>query len=210
MKIKPSKNVRLKTPRFMIIGYARVSTLEQNLDLQIDALNQAGCEKIFVDRATGANMNRPALQEALEFMRTGDRLIIWKMDRLGRSMLDCLKFLDELKQAGTNLTSLTEHCGTGTASEQLLMALLMSFAQHERNLIVERTRAGLEAARARGRYGGRPKKLTPQQEKGLAAMAANPAISISEIAEAFNISRPSVYAYLKRLSKAMPAPVPVN
>lgn len=188
----------------MIIGYARVSTLEQNLDLQIDALNQAGCEKIFVDKATGANMSRPALAEALQFMRAGDRLIIWKMDRLGRNMLDCLKFLEELKQTGINLSSLTEGCGTGTASEQLLMALLMSFAQHERNLIIERTRAGLEAARARGRYGGRPKKLTPQQEKGLAAMAAKPEISIGEIAEAFGISRPCVYSYIKRLAVTVP------
>lgn len=183
----------------MNIGYARVSTLEQNLDLQIDALKQAGCEKIFVDKATGANMNRPALNEALQFMRAGDRLIIWKMDRLGRNMLDSLKFLDQLKETGSFLTSLTECCGTGTPTEQLLMSLLMSFAQHERNVLIERTRAGLEAARARGRVGGRPKKLSPQQEKGLAAMAANPDISIGEIAEAFGISRPSVYSYIKRL-----------
>lgn len=184
----------------MLIGYARVSTLEQNLDLQLDALKQAGCEKVFIDKATGANMDRPALNEALHFLRAGDRLVIWRMDRLGRNMFDCLKFLDELKQSGCFLLSLTEGCGTGTATEQLLISLLTSFAELDRNLLIERTRAGLVAARAQGRFGGRPRKLTPQQEKGLAAMAANPDLSIGEIAEVFGISRPSVYSYLKRLS----------
>ena len=189
----------------MKVGYARVSSDDQNLDLQLDALNNVGCERIFRDEISGATINRPGLTDALQFLRAGDTLVIWKLDRLGRNTLQMLDLLHQFENQKILFSSLTEGIDTGTPGGKLIFTILSSFAQYEREILKERTRAGLTAARARGRYGGRPRKLSPQQEKGLAAMAANPEISIGEIAEAFGISRPSVYSYLKRLSSP-PAP----
>ncbi|MCT7950000.1 recombinase family protein, partial [Ancylothrix sp. C2] len=182
----------------MNIGYARVSTNDQNLHLQLDALNKAGCEKIFTDEMTGSKMDRPGLDAALAYLREGDRLIIWKIDRIGRNSRGVLAFVDEIEAKGCFLSSITEGGGTGTPTEKFFLAMLTAFAELERGNLIERTNAGLAAARARGRFGGRPRKLSPQQEKGLLAMLANPENSISEIAEAFGLSRTSVYTYLKR------------
>lgn len=188
----------------MNIGYARVSTGEQNLNLQLDALQKAGCEKIFTDEMTGSKMDRPGLIAASAYLRKGDRLIIWKIDRIGRNSRGILAFIDEIEAKGCFISSLMEGVGTGTPTEKFFLTLLTAFAELERGNIIDRTRAGLEAARARGRFGGRPRKLSPQQEKALMAMISQPDISIGEIADAFSISRPSVYAYLKRLKKAAP------
>ena len=188
----------------MKIGYARVSTDDQNLDSQLDALNAAGCERIFRDEMSGANINRPGLTDALQFLRAGDTLVIWKLDRLGRNALQMLDLLYQFENQKILFASLTEGIDTGTAGGKLIFAILSSFAQYEREIIKERTRAGLEAARARGKFGGRPRKLTPQQEKGLLAMMANPENSICEIAQAFSISRASVYSYLKKQTKVVP------
>lgn len=189
----------------MKIGYARVSTDDQNLDSQLDALNAVGCERIFRDEMSGASIDRrPGLTDALQFLRAGDTLVIWKLDRLGRNVLQMLDLLNQFENQKILFASLTEGIDTGTPGGKLIFTILSSFAQYEREILKQRTLAGLAAARARGRYGGRPRKLSPQQEKGLAAMAANPEISIGEIAEAFNISRPCVYSYLKRLSSHRP------
>ena len=144
----------------MQIGYARVSTLDQNLDLQIDALNQAGCKKIFQEKITGIKLKREQLQNAIDYLRAGDVLVIWKLDRLGRSLKDLLLIVNELNQKEIGLKSLHENIDTTTPTGKLIFHIFASLAEFEKDVIKERTNAGLKAARARGRVGGRPKKLT--------------------------------------------------
>ena len=143
----------------MLIGYARVSTDDQKLNLQQDALHTAGCEKIFEDYLSGARATRPGLTSALEMARSGDTLVVWRLDRLGRSLKDLIQLTETLKQKSIGLQSLQESIDTTTSSGQLIFHLFGALAEFERNLIRERTNAGLTAARARGRLGGRPKAL---------------------------------------------------
>jgi DNA invertase Pin-like site-specific DNA recombinase len=177
----------------MLIGYARVSTLEQNLDLQIDALEKAGCEKIFTDKMSGAKA-RPGLDEALAFLRPGDVLVVWKLDRLGRRTVKLIQLIEELKERGIGFKSLSNAIDTTTPEGMFIYRISSSFAELERDLARERTMAGLNAARARGRLGGRPRKLKGKQAELAAAMLKDPNNSIDEVCEAFpNVSRRTLY-----------------
>ena len=146
----------------MLVGYARVSTLDQNLDLQIDALQGAGCERTFTDRTSGARADRPGLREALAFARQGDVLAVWKCDRLSRSLAHLIETVQELERRGIGFRSLAEGIDTGSAGGKIVFPIFAAIASVERTLIQERTRAGLAAARQRGRIGGRPKLLMPK------------------------------------------------
>jgi DNA invertase Pin-like site-specific DNA recombinase len=182
------------------IGYARVSTLEQNLDLQMDALIKAGCirKNIFVDKTSGAKAERPGLKECLEQLTIGDILVVWRLDRLGRSMTHLVSLIETLKEKKVGFRSLCDGAiDTTTTSGELVFNIFSSMAQFERQLIQERTQAGLAAARARGRKGGRP-KISGDHPKVIAAkrMHQDKHISIDEICNALEISRPSLYRYL--------------
>src|SRR5437867_7883649 len=154
----------------MLIGYARVSTNEQNLDLQRDALRKAGVrsKNIFTDKITGTKAERPGLTEALSHLREGDALVVWRLDRLGRSLKHLIETVTALQSTGVAFQSITENINTSTATGQLVLHIFGALAEFERNLITERTMAGLESARARGRKGGRP-RLDPSSSKVAAA-----------------------------------------
>lgn len=186
----------------MKIGYARVSTDDQRMDLQRDALTAAGCEKVFTDTASGAKAARPGLAEALAFARKGDVLVVWRLDRLGRSLPELVKVVGELEAAGVGFESVTERIGTSSAAGRLVFHVFAALAEFERRLIVERTHAGLEAARARGRKGGRP-ALPPEKVAAIQAMAAGNR-SVSEICKALKIGRSTLYKYAPGM-KAAPA-----
>ena len=181
----------------MRIGYARVSTQEQNLDLQKDALKRAGCKKIIEDVASGKTENRPGLARALELLREGDVLVVWRLDRLGRSLKHLIELMTELEQKKIGFQSLQESIDTTSPGGKLIFHMFGALAEFERNLIRERTRAGLEAARARGRKGGRPKKLS-EKERGLAVELYNQKKhGVDEICTALKISKPTLYAYIR-------------
>jgi DNA invertase Pin-like site-specific DNA recombinase len=170
------------TPKPMLIGYARVSTVDQNLALQRDALTEAGCQKIFTEQMSGAVTDRPALHDALEFARSGDTLIVWKLDRLARSMKQLIETVENLRVRGIGFRSLTEALDTTTAQGRLVFHMFGALAEFERSLIRERTQAGLAAARRAGRTGGRPPKLTDDDIEAAKAMLANPDIGVTQIA----------------------------
>jgi len=184
----------------MKFGYARVSTKEQELHLQLDALEQAGCAKIVQETFTGATKERPALQQLLGQLRAGDVVVIWKLDRLGRSLKDLIAIVNEIQEKGAGLQSLNDHIDTTTPQGKLTFHLFAALAEFERDIIRERTRAGLEAARARGRKGGRPKGLS-KKAKHTAMLAQSyyeaGELSIREICEVLSISRRTLYKYLR-------------
>jgi DNA invertase Pin-like site-specific DNA recombinase len=180
----------------MLIGYERVSTDDQNLALQQDALSAAGCEKIFSDKMSGAKADRPGLKAALEFARKGDTLVVWRLDRLGRSLKDLIALVEELESRKIGFCSLQEKIDTTTSGGKLIFHLFGALAEFERNLIRERTQAGLQAARARGRKGGRQQKLTPQQIEIGRTLAADPKRSVASICEHLGISRPTYYRHI--------------
>jgi DNA invertase Pin-like site-specific DNA recombinase len=183
------------------IGYARVSTGLQNLNLQEDRLNQYGCEKIFSDHISGAKSKRPGLDRAIEFARSGDTIVVWRLDRLGRNMADLITLVNELNNRGVSFHSLEENITMDKSSStgQLLFHLFAAFAEFERNLILERSSAGRIAARARGRYGGRPEKLNKQDLKLLKTLYDN-GTPIKTIAEQWKVSRTTIYRYLNKLN----------
>ena len=185
----------------MKIGYARVSTGLQNLDLQEDRLNQYGCEKIFSDHMSGSKSKRPGLDRAIEFARSGDTIVVWRLDRLGRNMADLITLVNELNNRGVSFHSLEENITMDKSSStgQLLFHLFAAFAEFERNLILERSSAGRIAARARGRYGGRPEKLNKQDLKLLKTLYDN-GTPIKTIAEQWKVSRTTIYRYLNKLN----------
>jgi len=185
----------------MKIGYARVSTYEQNLDLQKDALRQAGCEKIFVDHASGARTERPGLDQALEYIREGDVFCVWRLDRLGRSLKHLIEVVERLEKEGVGFVSLQEGFDTTTSGGKLIFQIFGALAEFERNLIRERTKAGLKAARARGRLGGRRPKLKPDQIETMKKMDEAGKLSVGEICRVFRISKPTFYAYRKKWQK---------
>lgn len=180
----------------MMIGYARVSTDDQNLDLQLDALRGAGCERIYSDKISGAKAERPELSRALEQARAGDTLVVWRLDRLGRSLQDLIARVNTLKERGVGFRSLTEQIDTTSAGGRLVFHLFGSLAEFERELIQERTKAGLSAARARGRVGGRKPKLTPAQAKHVRQLYDEHR-PLAEICELVGITKPTIYRYLR-------------
>jgi DNA invertase Pin-like site-specific DNA recombinase len=182
----------------MKIGYARVSTGDQNLDLQIDALTEAGCARIFQDVASGAKTARPGLDEALDYIRVGDTLVVWRLDRLGRSLSHLIKQVTELEEQGVGFQSLQEAIDTSTSGGKLIFHMFGALAEFERNLIRERTEAGLKAARARGRKGGRPKALDEKKTELLYKLYDEKQHSISEICDLLEISKTALYGYVRR------------
>ena len=184
----------------MQIGYARVSTKDQHLDLQLDALKSAGCETIFSDIASGAQTARQELTALLAQVRTGDVVVIWKLDRLGRSLPHLIEVVTTLLAKGVGLKSLHDPLDTTTAQGRLVFNLFASLAEFERDLIRERTQAGLQAARARGRLGGRPKGLAAAAKKKAIAVEAlykEGKLSVNDIAHNQGISKATLYSYLR-------------
>ena len=179
----------------MKIGYARISTADQNLDLQRDALEKADCGKIYQDVASGAKDERKGLADAIEFAREGDILTVWKLDRLGRSLKHLIETVNQLHEKGIGFASLQENIDTTTAGGKLIFHVFGALAEFERELIRERTNAGLTAARARGRTGGRPKKLTPEKIKIAQAMMNDRNIDIKTICKTLDISPNTLYRY---------------
>lgn len=173
----------------MNIGYARVSTFDQNTALQTDALNTAGCERIYQESASGASRERPELNRCLDTLRSGDTLTVWRLDRLGRSLKDLVGIITELEGRGVGFRSLTESIDTTTAGGKLVFHLFAALSEFERTLIQERTKAGLQAARARGRKGGRPPKLSASQINKARAMLLDPTITKTDVAKHFNVTR---------------------
>jgi DNA invertase Pin-like site-specific DNA recombinase len=176
----------------MLIGYARVSTHEQTLNLQQDALTTAGCTKIFTDTASGAKTERKGLEEALTYVRKGDTFVVWRLDRLGRSLSHLIATMTDLEERGIGFKSLTENIDTTTSGGKLIFHIFGALAEFERNLIRERTTAGLTAARARGKRGGRPKALTAKQ-RTIALDLYEKRHPIADICRTLKISKATLY-----------------
>lgn len=181
-----------------MIGYGRVSTEAQTLDLQVDALRKAGCNPIYTDTASGVRKaaERPELSNALKALRAGDTLTVWRLDRLGRSLSELLRIVDDLKARQINLRSLTESIDTSTPAGEMFLGVLAVISQFERALMIERTKEGMKAARARGRNGGRPRVLDDKQIAQLRILAADPSITVTSICEQFEISRSTFYKHV--------------
>ncbi|MGZ8216707.1 recombinase family protein [Methylomagnum sp.] len=180
----------------MLIGYARVSTDDQHLDLQRDALAGAGCPKLHEDREGGAKAARPGLALALEVLREGDTLVVWRLDRLGRSLKDLIALVEALEARGAGLRSLQENIDTTSSGGRLVFHLFGALAEFERALLRERTQAGLTAARARGRRDGRPKALDPAKRKLAVRLYRERQHTIAEICRLVGVSKPTLYSYL--------------
>lgn len=184
----------------MKIGYARVSTRDQHLDLQLAALKRAGCERVYQDVASGAKTTRPALDELLRQLRAGDVLVIWKLDRMGRSLKHLVELVGDLMTRKVGLLSLNDPVDTTNAQGRLVFNIFASLAEFERELIRERTNAGLTAARARGRVGGRPKGLPAQAEATAMAVETlylERRLSVNAIAKKLHIAKSTLYSYLR-------------
>ena len=180
----------------MLIGYARVSTRDQKPHLQLDALREAGCERIFEETASGARRDRPELTAALEFMRSGDSLVVWKLDRLARSTRQLLETVEALERRGIGLKILTQNMDTTSAGGRLIFTVFSAIAEFEREVIRERTRAGLDAARARGRKGGRPRALSDKDLKEARALLTDPEITVADVARRLGVGPSTLYRYL--------------
>ena len=181
----------------MLIGYARVSTTDQTLDLQKDALEKAGCARIFTDTASGSKAERTGLDEALSHLREGDTLVVWRLDRLGRSLPHLIETITTLNNRGIGFKSITEAIDTTTSGGKLIFHIFGALAEFERDIIRERTQASLNAARARGRKGGRPKSLTPKKAQMAEALYKDKNNTIDEICKTLNVSRATLYRYVK-------------
>jgi DNA invertase Pin-like site-specific DNA recombinase len=181
----------------MLIGYARVSTHDQTLTLQQDALQKAECNKIFTDTASGAQIERKGLEEALAYVRKGDTLVVWRLDRLGRSLPHLIATMTDLEERGIGFKSLTENIDTTTSGGKLIFHIFGVLAEFERNLIRERTQAGFTAARARGRRGGRPNVLTGKQLSIAQSLYDDPKNSIADICRMLKISKVTLYRSIK-------------
>ena len=192
-------------PNGTLVGYARVSSTEQNLDFQLDALTAAGCTKVFSDTASGAKAERPGLNEALACLRSGDALVVWRLDRLGRSLAHLISTVSELEERGVGFRSLQESIDTTTSGGKLVLQIFGALAEFERSVIRERTGAGLEAARARGRKGGRPRKLDGKKEELLYRLYDGREHSIADICALVGIARSTLYEYLNRRQASAPA-----
>ena len=180
----------------MLVGYARVSTQDQDLALQLDALHAVGCQKVYTEKASGAQRDRPQLQAALEYMRGQDTLVVWKLDRLARSLKQLIETVEALGAREIGLRSLTESLDTTTSGGTLVFHLFAALAEFERSMIRERTRAGLQAARRRGRLGGRPPALTSQDLVAAKALLRDPAITVAHVAKRLGVAASTLYRHL--------------
>ena len=178
------------------IGYARVSTDDQNLDLQRDALTLAGCSILYEETVSGRSANRPELENCLKALRSGDTLVVWRLDRLGRSLPDLVGIVSRLEQESIGFESINERIETFSAAGKLIFHVFAALAEFERNLIRERTKAGLEAARARGRKGGRKPVLTDGQVREIKALLKDPEIQVGTVARRYGVSRTTLYRYV--------------
>jgi DNA invertase Pin-like site-specific DNA recombinase len=179
----------------MMIGYARVSTQDQNLALQMDALTKAGCKRIFDDKISGSRAQRPGLAKVLEMLREGDTLVVWKLDRLGRSVKNLVDLVGELQKQGVQFKSLTDSIDTGTPSGRFFFHVMASLAEMERELTVERTRAGLEAARQLGRKGGRKRQMTDNKIESAKKLLAS-GVPARDVAQNLGVSVPTLYRWV--------------
>jgi len=186
------------------IGYARVSRADQDPQLQIDALKGAGCAKIFVDHMTGSHMDRPQLTAALEYVRRGDTLVLWKMDSAGRNTRGVLELVEDLTRRGVGLRSITEEIDTSGPMGKAILTVMLAFGTLERDVLIERTRAGLDAARARGRVGGRPTVVSAHKLSAAKALIRSGA-TVTAAAEAVSVSRSSLYRGLARTVGPLPS-----
>ena len=182
----------------MLIGYARVSTQDQNPQLQLDALRKAHCGRVFVERASGAQRDRPELAAALDFMRSGDTLVVWKLDRLARSLKQLIETVENLEANKVGFRSLTEAIDTTTAGGRLVFQIFGALAEFERQVIRERTMAGLASARALGRKGGRPPALSIERSRGRQSAAADPEITVAEVARRLGVAPATLYRHLPK------------
>lgn len=180
----------------MLIGYARVSTQDQNPELQLDALKEAGCERMFIEKASGAQRDRPELKAAIEYMRSGDTLVVWKLDRLARSLKQLIETVEALEQQGIGFRSLTEAIDTTTSGGRLVFHIFGALAEFERSIIRERTLAGLASARARGRLGGRPRGLSNEDIAAAKALLSDPTITVEEVARRLGVATSTLYRYM--------------
>lgn len=180
----------------MLVGYARVSTQEQDAELQRVALREAGCERIFEETASGAQRDRPQLAAALEYMRKGDTLVVWKLDRLARSLKQLIETVERLDEAGVGFKSITESIDTTTPGGRLIFHIFGALAEFERSMIRERTMAGLSAARSNGRVGGRPRALSERDLAMATTLMANKQITVAQIASQLGVSAATLYRYL--------------
>lgn len=179
----------------MLIGYARVSTQDQNLDLQLEALTKAGCKKVFDDKISGSRAERPGLTKALEMLREGDTLVVWKLDRLGRSVKNLVDLISELHRQGVQFKSLTDAIDTGTPSGRFFFHVMASLAEMERDLTIERTRAGLEVARQLGRKGGRKRQMTDSKIESAKKLLAT-GVPPRDVAKNLGVSVPTLYRWI--------------
>lgn len=182
-----------------LIGYARVSTEDQNAQLQIDALKVAGCKRVFTDKASGSLASRPQLDRMLDHLREGDVVVVWRLDRLGRSLKNLIALVEDLAERGVGFRSLSESIDTTTANGKLFFGIMGALAEFERDLIRERTMAGLAAARARGRVGGRPPKMTEDKVRVAREMYASREYTVEAIAKTLGVSRKTIYRHLAHI-----------
>ncbi len=180
----------------MLVGYARVSTTDQNLDLQLDAFKKEGCEQIFTDTTSGAKSDRPGAQKALEYVRAGDTLVVWKLDRLGRNLKHLITTIEGLKEKGVGFRSIQEGMDTGTPMGMMLFHIIGALAEFEREIIRERVNAGLQAARARGRKGGRPRKLSKGKWEVALELYRGRQKTVPQICEFVGVNKTTFYQYL--------------
>lgn len=186
------------------IGYARVSTDDQHLDLQRDALTQAGCGVIYEEAASGKNAARPELEQCRKVLRAGDTLVVWRLDRLGRSLPDLVQIVADLERQAVGFESLAEKIETDSAAGKLVFHVFAALAEFERGLIRERTQAGLASARARGRVGGRKPKLDDQQVREIKALLRDPDIQVADVARRYGVSRTTLYKHVGVISPRTP------
>lgn len=191
----------------MLVGYARVSTEDQLLNLQTDALKKAGVDetRIYHEQVSGVKTKRPQLKECLRSLREGDTLVVWRLDRLGRSVPELINIMSDLQKRNIEFRSLSEAIDTSSAAGKMIFHMLAAFAEFERNLISERTRAGLKAARARGHRGGRKPKVDAKMLKAAKAMLGDPTVTMQEVADTLKVSRAAIYRALQRENEAASA-----
>jgi len=182
----------------MLIGYASVSTQDQDLSLQVDALKKIGCKRIYKDQVSGVQSNRPELKKALNYARNGDIIVVWRLDRLGRSLKDLLEIVHQLNERKVGLKSLTESLDTTTPGGRLIFHVFGAIAEFERSLIRERTMAGLRAAKERGRIGGRPRSLSDKDIAVAKTLLSNPEITVSEVCKQLRTSPATLYRHLPK------------
>lgn len=180
----------------MLVGYARVSTRDQDTALQLDALKAAGCGRVFTEKASGAQRERPQLYAALDYMRPDDTLVVWKLDRLARSLKQLIETVEGLHERHIGLRSLTEAIDTTTAGGKLVFHIFCALAEFERSVIRERTRAGLDAARARGRTGGRPPALSAKDIVAAKAMLHDPDLTVEDVAKRLGVAPSTLYRHM--------------